>query len=191
MSKWHSTAISFKCYYLTENIARLINSNYHQQLKAHQVCLYWLFVFNCEHKHVFYSILMQMDRCWHIQHFTDMLKIIVFTIPACCNKQQQSKSPQSNRVKKEQRLKKSFTRRVSSANRAIMSPMATSRSVYVERPVSWGTAAFRKKRKKKKNEINGWTSLSVKVRTRSTDSLLKRECTRAETYWGYAYRRHI
>lgn len=109
MSKWHSTAISFKCYYLTENIARLINSNYHQQLKAHQVCLYWLFVFNCEHKHVFYSILMQMDRCWHIQHFTVMLKITVFTIPACCNKQQQSKSPQSNRVKKEQRLKKNHS----------------------------------------------------------------------------------
>lgn len=109
-----------------------------------------LTLFNCEHKHVFYSMLMQMDRRWRIQHFTVMLKMTVFTIPACCNKRQQSKSPQSNRVKKEQRLKIIHMEGVICKDRAIMSPMATSRSCACGKACVMRACSISKKKKKMK-----------------------------------------
>lgn len=151
MSKWHSTAISFKCYYLTKNIARLIHKAIiiSKWKRIRFVCIdslqLWtqtcfLFHFNANGQMLAYTALYSY------------VKNNCYTIPACCNKHQQSKSPQSNRVKKEQRLKIIHMEGVICKDRAIMSPMATSRSVYVERPVSWGTAAFRKKKKKKWNK---------------------------------------
>lgn len=149
MSKWHLTAISFKCYYLTKNIARLINKAIiiSKWKRIRFVCIdslqLWtqtcfLFHFNANGQMLAYTALYSY------------VKNNCYTIPACCNKHQQSKSPQSNRVKKEQRLKIIHMEGVICKDRAIMSPMATSRSVYVERPVSWRTAAFRKKKKKMK-----------------------------------------
>lgn len=148
-------------------------------------------LFNCEHKHVFYSILMQMDRFWHIQHFTVMLKTTVIPFWLVVTSISKVRALRVIESEKEQRLKKNHShggchlQRQSNYVTHGNKPVCVCGKACVMRNCSIS------KKKKKKNEINGWTSLSVKVRTRSTDSLLKRECTRAETYWGYAYRRHI